>query len=148
MLRSESGKNFTGNERFVGYSVDLAQKISEIIKFEYEFRVVKDGKFGVKGEFAQVFQVVFFLNSCKWCRRVRSLEWHDWRADSWGGGHVHCTANNIIDTWTRRRIFKAFYEHRNQYHDKEAEGRGLRLKNSFLKLIDDCGYFILETWRI
>ncbi len=49
MLRNESGKNFTGNDRFVGYSVDLAQKISEILKFDYEFRLVKDGKFGVKG---------------------------------------------------------------------------------------------------
>jgi hypothetical protein len=49
MYQNGNGKNYTGNDRFVGYCVDLAQRISEIVNFTYEFRVVKDNKFGAKG---------------------------------------------------------------------------------------------------
>ena len=47
MLRKpEPGKNFTGNDRYMGYCVDLTKKIAEMLNFEYEIRPVKDKKFG------------------------------------------------------------------------------------------------------
>lgn len=49
MLKEDKGQNLTGNNRFFGYCVDLAELISEIANFSYEFRLVKDNKFGVKG---------------------------------------------------------------------------------------------------
>lgn len=49
MLKSnEPGKNYTGNDRFEGYCVDLIKRIAEIVNFTYEIRPVKDGKFGVR----------------------------------------------------------------------------------------------------
>ena len=45
----KDGKNFTGNDRFEGFCVDLAEKIAEILNFTYEIRLVKDGKFGAIG---------------------------------------------------------------------------------------------------
>jgi hypothetical protein len=49
MLKDDKGQNLTGNARFFGYCVDLAEMISDIINVTYEFRLVKDNKFGVKG---------------------------------------------------------------------------------------------------
>lgn len=47
MLRKpEAGKNFTGNDRYMGYCVDLTKKIAEMLNFEYEIRPVMDKKFG------------------------------------------------------------------------------------------------------
>jgi hypothetical protein len=43
-------KNYTGNERYIGYCVDLAEKLAQIVNFTYEFRLVKDSKFGRKGK--------------------------------------------------------------------------------------------------
>jgi glutamate receptor, ionotropic, invertebrate len=49
MLRpEETGKNWTGNERYMGYCVDLAKRIAEMVNFTYELRVVRDGKFGAR----------------------------------------------------------------------------------------------------
>lgn len=45
-----SGKPWTGNDRFMGFCVDLAEHLSKIVNFTYEFRLVKDGKFGAKGK--------------------------------------------------------------------------------------------------
>ena len=42
-------KNLTGNDRFEGYCVDLAEKLSQIVNFTYELRLVKDKKYGNKG---------------------------------------------------------------------------------------------------
>ena len=42
------GKNYTGNDQYEGYCVDLAEKISQIVNFTYEFHHVKDNKFGAK----------------------------------------------------------------------------------------------------
>jgi hypothetical protein len=50
MIKNESGKNFTGNDRYMGYCVDLAEKLSQIVNFTYEFRLVKDNRFGAKGK--------------------------------------------------------------------------------------------------
>ena len=36
----------TGNDRYEGYNLDLVQKISEILGFNYTIRVVEDGKYG------------------------------------------------------------------------------------------------------
>ena len=45
---SPPGKNYTGNDQYEGYCVDLAEKISQIVNFTYEFRQVKDNRFGAK----------------------------------------------------------------------------------------------------
>lgn len=46
--KSELDANMTGNDLFYGYCVDLAYQISKIVNFTYEFRAVKDNKFGAK----------------------------------------------------------------------------------------------------
>ena len=48
--------NYTGNDRYEGYCVELAQRLSQIANFTYELRVAKDNKFGNKG-------IMFFLFS-------------------------------------------------------------------------------------
>lgn len=35
-----------GNDQYEGYSVDLAQKLSEILGFKYKIHIVSDGKYG------------------------------------------------------------------------------------------------------
>lgn len=40
---------FTGNDRYIGYCADLTKRLSEMLNFTYELRLVKDGKFGRKG---------------------------------------------------------------------------------------------------
>jgi Ligated ion channel L-glutamate- and glycine-binding site len=46
--RDEQGK-LTGNDRYEGYCVDLAQKIlGDRLRYNYEIRLVKDGRFGAK----------------------------------------------------------------------------------------------------
>ncbi len=44
-------RNLTGNDRYEGYCVDLAEHLSKIVNFTYEFRLVKDKKFGAKGNY-------------------------------------------------------------------------------------------------
>lgn len=39
------------NESYMGYCVDLTQKLSEMLNFTYELRVVRDGKYGSKSNF-------------------------------------------------------------------------------------------------
>lgn len=41
-------KNLTGNDRYMGYCVDLAEHIAKVVNITYEFRVVKDNKFGTQ----------------------------------------------------------------------------------------------------
>jgi len=35
-------------DRYEGYCFDLAKKIAELVQFNYELRLVEDGKFGAK----------------------------------------------------------------------------------------------------
>jgi ionotropic glutamate receptor len=42
-------KNLTGNDRYMGYCVDLTKKIAQMLNFSYELRLVKDRKFGAQG---------------------------------------------------------------------------------------------------
>lgn len=50
MIRPEEpGKNWTGNDRYMGYCVDLAKRIAEMVNFTYELRLVRDGNFGTRG---------------------------------------------------------------------------------------------------
>ncbi|KAK3719756.1 hypothetical protein RRG08_040059 [Elysia crispata] len=39
-----------GNDRFEGFAVDLAKKLAEYVRFNFEFRVVADGSYGTKNE--------------------------------------------------------------------------------------------------
>jgi hypothetical protein len=48
MLRDDAA-NFTGNDRFIGYCVDLTKRLAEIVNFTYELSLVKDNKFGARG---------------------------------------------------------------------------------------------------
>jgi hypothetical protein len=50
----EPGKNYTGNDRYMGYCVDLAKRIAEMLNFTYEFRLVKDNKFGARGKRSKI----------------------------------------------------------------------------------------------
>ena len=40
--------NFTGNDRFEGFAIDLLHTVSKALKFDYEVYLVPDGNFGVK----------------------------------------------------------------------------------------------------
>ena len=53
MIRKKEGLNFTGNDRYLGYCVDLMERISKILNITYELRLVKDGKFGAKSKKVQ-----------------------------------------------------------------------------------------------
>lgn len=39
--------NFTGNERFEGFCIELLQTIAATVGFEYTLQLVPDGKYGV-----------------------------------------------------------------------------------------------------
>nr|XP_018914414.1 PREDICTED: glutamate receptor ionotropic, kainate 2-like isoform X1 [Bemisia tabaci] len=39
--------NLTGNERYQGFCIDLLQKISNMVRFDYTIELVPDGKYGV-----------------------------------------------------------------------------------------------------
>ncbi len=49
MVKADDGKNYTGNDRFEGYCVELAERLAMVVNFTYELRLVKDNKFGSKG---------------------------------------------------------------------------------------------------
>jgi hypothetical protein len=54
MLRDDAA-NYTGNDRFIGYCVDLTKRLAEIVNFTYEFSLVKDNNFGARGIFNEFF---------------------------------------------------------------------------------------------
>ena len=72
MLRH--GKNYTGNNRFYGFAIDLLEEVARISKFSYIVDLNPDGVYGVKnpvtGEWngivkqlmAHVRQTLFFPN--------------------------------------------------------------------------------------
>lgn len=37
-----------GKENFIGFCADLAKKVAEIVEFDYDICIVKDGKYGEK----------------------------------------------------------------------------------------------------
>ena len=37
-----------GNDRYEGYCADLAQEVAKIVGFQYELKLVADGKYGAK----------------------------------------------------------------------------------------------------
>ncbi|XP_073531864.1 glutamate receptor ionotropic, kainate 2 isoform X1 [Phyllobates terribilis] len=53
VMFKKSDKPLYGKERFEGYCIDLLQKLSEILGFKYEIRLVEDGKYGVKDDATQ-----------------------------------------------------------------------------------------------
>ena len=42
----ESFEKLTGNARFEGYALDMAEELSKILGFNYTFKLVDDGKVG------------------------------------------------------------------------------------------------------
>ena len=48
--KSEDEDEPVGNDRFEGFCADLAAKIAKIVKFDYELRVVEDGKYGERND--------------------------------------------------------------------------------------------------
>lgn len=42
------GKNYTGNNRFYGFCVDILERISKEVGFDYLLDLVPDRKYGVK----------------------------------------------------------------------------------------------------
>jgi len=63
------GKNFTGNERFYGFCVDILETISREVGFDYILDLVPDRKYGAKdpetgewnGMVAQLMKYVSFV---------------------------------------------------------------------------------------
>ncbi|VEN55715.1 unnamed protein product [Callosobruchus maculatus] len=43
-----AGKNFTGNSRFYGFCVDVLDRISKQVGFDYLLDLVRDGKYGAR----------------------------------------------------------------------------------------------------
>jgi len=46
--KQEEGDDPTSNGLYEGYCADLAQKISELVQFNYELKIVDDNKFGAE----------------------------------------------------------------------------------------------------
>ncbi|CAG9861067.1 unnamed protein product [Phyllotreta striolata] len=46
LAEPEDGKVLEGNERYVGYSMDLIAEIAKIVGFKFEFRLAEDGSYG------------------------------------------------------------------------------------------------------
>jgi hypothetical protein len=44
-MRREDG-NYTGNDQYIGYCVDLLKKISKMVGFNYSIKIVDDGFHG------------------------------------------------------------------------------------------------------
>ncbi len=59
MLKPDS-ENFTGNDKFEGYCVDLTKRLAEMLNISYELRLVKDGGFGVQSNLAK--KILFLKN--------------------------------------------------------------------------------------
>ncbi|OXA46486.1 glutamate receptor ionotropic, kainate 2 [Folsomia candida] len=49
-VQLKQGGNWTGNDRFTGFSIELLKKIAEKVHFKYVLEVVQDGKYGVYNE--------------------------------------------------------------------------------------------------
>ncbi|KAL3878192.1 hypothetical protein ACJMK2_030560, partial [Sinanodonta woodiana] len=43
---AKDGQPLVGNNRFEGYTVDLTKEVADIVRFDYEFQLVKDGEYG------------------------------------------------------------------------------------------------------
>ena len=48
LKRQDAEHPLTGNDRFEGYCADLAEKIATAVGFNFELRLVTDGKYGAK----------------------------------------------------------------------------------------------------
>ena len=48
VMLKDSPTSKKGNERFEGFCVDLIHELSELLHFRYEFRLCKDGAYGIK----------------------------------------------------------------------------------------------------
>ena len=46
LKRSDGTNNLTGNDRYEGYVADLIARLAQTVGFEYEIRLVADGKYG------------------------------------------------------------------------------------------------------
>ena len=46
LKEKQDDEELTGNARYEGYCADLADKIAELVQFNYELKLVEDGKFG------------------------------------------------------------------------------------------------------
>lgn len=46
----KSDKPLYGNDRFEGYCIDLLRELAAILGFNYEVRLVEDGKYGAQEE--------------------------------------------------------------------------------------------------
>jgi len=46
--KAQDDEVLTGNNHFEGYCADLAEKLAELVKFDYTLKSVEDNKFGAK----------------------------------------------------------------------------------------------------
>lgn len=69
------GKNYTGNARFYGFCVDLLEKVSKEVGFDYILDLVPDRKYGAQdpgtgewnGMVLQLMRHVRFLQLALYC---------------------------------------------------------------------------------
>jgi len=52
--RQNGEEELVGNNRYEGYCADLAQKIAELVQFNYELKIVDDDKFGADDDGSRV----------------------------------------------------------------------------------------------
>ncbi len=52
MIKDSSFKR-SGNDKFEGYAIDLIAEIAKLLNFKFEFRLVKDGAYGIPGKDGQ-----------------------------------------------------------------------------------------------
>ncbi len=45
-MRKDSAEKLSGNDQFEGYGIDLIHEISQLLGFNYSFRLVPDGRYG------------------------------------------------------------------------------------------------------
>ncbi|KAK3606415.1 hypothetical protein CHS0354_042068 [Potamilus streckersoni] len=46
LKEAKDGQPLVGNNRFEGYTVDLTKEVADIVRFDYEFQLVKDDEYG------------------------------------------------------------------------------------------------------
>lgn len=66
----------TGNDRYYGYIVDLTDRISKLVNFSYEFRLVRDNKYGAPSKKLNISNKLIFLSRIISSRCIWYLGWY------------------------------------------------------------------------
>lgn len=98
------GKNFTGNERFFGFCVDILALVARDVGFDYILDLVPDRKYGAKdpqtgewnGMVAQLMKYVSINNRTAYDRNSKNKRWQKvWTIIYYAAKHCHLVVNDI-----------------------------------------------------